>query len=147
MCAAIKKHALVAPKTKKNIERDSLGNTLGTVHMGRQDLTTLVSDRAAVSCLRLVLLLALVVYACVWVCVCLYLTDGHFQVTRKGKALRRSRDEADSGAAGGDGDDGDDDGDDGNSSGAVTHDGGAGRKKTSTKKSKRAPLPREATDI
>lgn len=33
---ATKQHALIEPKTKKNIERDSLGQTLGNVHVGRQ---------------------------------------------------------------------------------------------------------------
>jgi ribosome production factor 2 len=33
---ATKQHALIKPKSKKNIERDSLGQTLGNVHVGRQ---------------------------------------------------------------------------------------------------------------
>lgn len=61
--------------------------------------------------------------------------------------MRRGRDEGDDGN-GGDGGDGGDDGDDGDDAVGAVHDGGAGRKRESgKKKSKKGPLPRDATDI
>lgn len=102
---ATKKHALVAPRVKKNIEQDSLGQTLGTVHMTRQDLSALV--------------------------------------TRKGKALRRGRDEEEEEQQ--QQQQQDDEGGDNDGAAAPVHDGGAGRKKPSKKHAKKLRV--EATDM